>query len=73
MEITLSSTNEIKTVGGMQGRIWEGKTAAGTPILAWIARIAVKFDQDQTEFEKELESASSFIDATDGISLRLLI
>ena len=73
MQIQLRSTNDISTVAGVEGRLWEGTTANGTAILAWIGRIAVKFDQDQTEFEKELEPTSSFIDAPGGISLRLLI
>lgn len=73
MEIQLRSSDQLSTVNGVAGRMWEGHTANGTPIMAFIARIAVKFDQDQTEFERELQSASVFIDSPGGISLRLLI
>ena len=58
MEIQMRSTNVIKKIDGIEMRIWEGVTRSGVPIVAMIARIAVKLDEDQTEFLVELIEAS---------------
>ncbi len=58
MDIQLRSTNVIKKIDGIEMRIWEGVTRSGVPIVAMVARIAVKMDEDQTEFLKELRETS---------------
>ena len=58
MEIQLRSTNVIKKLGEVEMRIWEGVTRSGVPIVAMVVRIAVKMDEDQTEFLKELQETS---------------
>lgn len=73
MEITLHNTTKIVTVKGVEARIWEGQTASGLRIHAYITRIAVSLLQDQAEFDQELQKASSPTPAVEAISLRLLI
>ena len=55
VKITLESTNRIITVNGTKARIWEGESAAGVPIVAAIATIAVHNSENQAEFERELD------------------
>lgn len=58
MEIQLRSTSVIKKIDGVEMRMWEGVTRSGVPILALVARIAVKMEEDQTEFLRELQETS---------------
>lgn len=54
MKVTLESTDQISHALGTPCRIWTGTTERGTPILAFIPRIAVSVELDQKEFEREL-------------------
>jgi hypothetical protein len=54
MEIQLRSTSVIREIDGIQMRMWQGVTRSGVPIMAMVARIAVKLEEDQTEFLAEL-------------------
>ena len=54
MKITLENTSQIETIDGVRCRIWEGETADGIPVFAFIPLIAVKRSEDQTVFEREL-------------------
>jgi hypothetical protein len=73
MEITLRHTDKIVELNGIPARIWEGQTANGIPIHAFITRIAVLNGDDQTQFEAELQVASAPSVAVQAIPLRLLI
>ena len=73
MEITLHNTTKTVTINGVPGRIWEGHTASGIPIHAFITRIAVPDGHDPEEFLRELESARSPSPDVQAIPLRLLI
>jgi hypothetical protein len=55
MKINISSTTKIVQVNGVPARIWEGQTESGISIHCFVTRIAVKSDQDTSQFEKELE------------------
>jgi hypothetical protein len=54
MRIELQSTGQIVELDGVACRVWEGKTAAGVRLTAFIARVAVDRADDAREFEREL-------------------
>jgi hypothetical protein len=54
MKIELESTGQVVEVNGVLCRVWEGKTAAGVPLTAFIARVAVERAEDSRQFEREL-------------------
>jgi hypothetical protein len=54
MKITLESTSQIVQLDGVECRVWEGKTASGVPLTAFIARVAVEVGHDASEFQREL-------------------
>jgi hypothetical protein len=54
MKIELHSTRQLVECNGVQCRVWEGKTARGIPVTAFIARVAVDVAHDAGEFEREL-------------------
>lgn len=72
MEITLHNTTKIVYLNGVEGRIWEGHTAGGIPIHAYIARIAFPADVDDAEISKELAIASEPTRFVAAISPRLI-
>jgi hypothetical protein len=59
MKVTLESTDQIVTLhagadGDVPARIWEGETASGIRVHAFITRIAVHKELDSSQFEREL-------------------
>lgn len=54
MKIELQSTAQVVEVNGVLCRVWEGSTAAGVKLTAFIARVAVERTEDTREFEREL-------------------
>lgn len=54
MKIELQSTGQIVELDGVLCRVWEGKTAAGVPLTAFIARVAIERTHDASEFAREL-------------------
>ncbi len=58
MKIELESTTrtvELELDGVvMPARVWEGRTSSGIDVHAFITRVAVHRDADQSEFEAEL-------------------
>jgi hypothetical protein len=55
MKISIESTAKIVTVNGVPARIWEGRTESGIPVHAYVTRIAVAYEQDDSQFERELQ------------------
>lgn len=59
MTVTLESTDKIVDLATPSGivpaRIWEGTTASGIQVHAFITRIAVHKDADSSQFERELQ------------------
>lgn len=59
MRVTLESTDKIvdlKTPTGIvPARLWEGTTESGIACHAFITRIAVHKDADNSQFERELQ------------------
>jgi hypothetical protein len=62
MDVTLHSTTKIVVVvvqdQAVPARVWEGTTASGIPVHAYVTRIACDRDADTTEFERELQACS---------------
>lgn len=54
MKIELHSTGQIVELNGVLCRVWEGTTAAGVPVSAFIARVAIDRAHDARQFEREL-------------------
>lgn len=73
MEIFVANTSKVVFLNGVPSRIWEGHTAKGVKVHAYITRIAVAEGEDQTEFERELESHRVPSPEIAAIPLRLLI
>jgi len=55
MKIELESTHKLVHLNGVPARIWEGKTARGVPVHAFITRIACDHEADSFEFDLELD------------------
>jgi len=73
MRITLESTTKLVQLNGVPARIWEGTTENGTPMHAYITRVAVEEGHDQEEFERELQSHRAPSPVVEAISLRLIL
>ena len=73
MKITLESTTKTVELNGVPARIWEGHTANGIKIHAYITRVAAPLDADQGEFQKELESHKAPSPEIEAIPLRMII
>lgn len=73
MEIQLHNTTKVVFLNGVPARLWEGYTASGVKVHAFITRIAVKDSDDLSEFEAELDAVAPPSPEMDGIPLRLLI
>ncbi len=54
MKLELESTTKIITLDGAAVRVWQGKTASGIPVYAFITCLAVSEDSPCDEFEREL-------------------
>ena len=57
MKVTLDSTSLIVGRSNLvRGRVWQGQTESGIPVVAVIVSIAVAAEHDQSEFERELKT-----------------
>jgi hypothetical protein len=54
VKIELTSTGQIVELDGVLCRVWEGRTAAGVKLTAFIARVAIERAADARQFEREL-------------------
>jgi hypothetical protein len=77
MKITLESTTRVVTIEnvGIEARVWEGTTERGVRVIALIPRLAVKKDQDISQFEAELKEqrVAPSAEAVEAFSLRMVI
>ncbi len=77
MQVKLESTTKIVTLqtptGSVPARIWEGETASGIKVHAYITRIAVDKDLDTSQFDAELEQHAEPTAAIVAIPLRLIL
>jgi hypothetical protein len=54
LKICIESTDRIVSLNGVPARVWEGATDSGIDVICFVIRIAVKADEDCSQFEKEL-------------------
>jgi hypothetical protein len=78
MKVTLESTDKVVelVVNGqtVPARIWEGETATGVKVHAYITRIACDKTADAAEFERDLqECRPPSASVRDNIPLRLIL
>jgi hypothetical protein len=78
MKIELENTTKIVEIiaeGGktVPARIWEGKTASGIPVHAYITRIACAETECQNEFERELKEYKPPSPVIDALPLRIIL
>lgn len=70
MKITLESTDQVAPFRGVECRMWQGHTESGIPVLALIPRVAVRSNERQEEFQRELTEQTH---ATSAISIRMIL
>lgn len=80
MEIRLESTDKVVTLetatGQVPARVWQGHTAAGTPVQAFITRIAPEVPPDDprtAEFARELQEHAAPRSTIQSIPLRMIL
>ena len=77
MKIQLESTSKIVTlvINGVDvpARIWEGHSEDGVSCHAYIVRLGVKVEDDQTAFERELLAQKAPTPAVQAIPLRMVL
>jgi len=55
MKVQMEVTDKITIIDGVKVRLWEGVTEGGTKCKVFVHRIAVRNNDDCTQFEKELK------------------
>jgi hypothetical protein len=73
MKIELESTTKLVTLNGVPARLWQGRTAAGVQVHAFITRIAVDRSDDTSQFEAELVEQTSPRPELDVYPLRMIL
>lgn len=76
MEIMLKNTEKIVTVDGVRARVWEGTSAGGVEVVAFITRVAVAEGQPEAayaEFERELRQVAPPSPVVEAIPARLIL
>jgi hypothetical protein len=73
MEIQLHNTTKIVFLNGVPARVWEGHTASGVPVHAYITRIAVAQGEDASELDRELSIAAPPSPEIEAIPLRMIL
>lgn len=73
MKILLHNTSKLVWLNGVPARIWEGYTASGIAVHAYITRLAVEKKADAAEFESELQECAEPSADIQNLPLHLLI
>ena len=73
MKVTLENTDKIVQLNGVPARIWEGETASGVKVHAYITRIAVAHDDDTAQFEQELQETRAPSPDVQALPLRMIL
>jgi hypothetical protein len=73
LKLTLESTTKIVHVNGVPARIWEGHTANGVPVHAYLTRVAVDHAEDAGELERELEEHRAPSPEIEALPARLIL
>jgi len=77
MDVVLTSTSKIVEfeLDGVRfpARIWEGHTAKGVPVIAWVTSIAAEREQDRSEFARDLQERRAPSPAAAAFPMRMLL
>lgn len=77
MKLILESTDKLVNLqidgATVPARVWQGETGLGIPVHAFITRVAVRSDQDATEFARDLEEHATPRPDVAGIPPRLIL
>ncbi|HWR36396.1 MAG TPA: hypothetical protein VN622_11055 [Clostridia bacterium] len=73
MKITIESTSKIVELNGVPMRIWEGETSDGIKVHCYVTRIAVRHEDDQTQFQQELREHRAPSAEVEAIPLRMVL
>lgn len=77
MEVQLRNTTKVVHIivdgVGIPARLWEGHTASGIPVHAYITRIAVHPEHDLAQFDRELMEQQPPTPAIAAIPARLIL
>lgn len=79
MKVTLESTERLVTLvppeggPGVPARMWEGETASGIRVHAFITRVAIRQEADAAEFERELQTHRPLSPEVPVYPLRLIL
>jgi hypothetical protein len=77
MRVNLHNTSKVVELelDGVRvpARLWEGHTANGIPVIAWITRIAAERDQDLREFDADLAEQVAPSPAAEAFPMRMLL
>lgn len=73
MKMTIESTTKIVELNGIPCRVWEGETARGVKVHAFVSRVGVARDQDASEFEADLEEQRTPSAEIAAIPARLIL
>ena len=75
MTITITSTSKVVKLNGIDCRVWEGVTVpSGIKIHCFIPLLAVKKDEDCSQFEAELKECEPPSAEIDGVyPLRMIL
>ena len=73
MKIILENTSKVVDLNGVAARIWEGETDSGIPVHAFITRVGVLKQHDQTQFEKELSETRAPSKEVEAYPLRMVL
>ncbi len=73
MKLIIESTTKVVTLDGVACRVWEGQTAHGVKVHAFIPRVAVTDGQDTSQFEAELSEHRAPSIEIEAIPFRMLL
>jgi hypothetical protein len=73
MKVILENTTKFVFVGGVECRVWEGATEKGVPLVAFIPRIAVREQDDATEFAAEFKETRAPSEDVAALPARLVL
>lgn len=74
MKITIESTSKIVTInGGIECRVWEGKSEGGVEAQCLIPRIGAAAGQDLSQFERELQEMKPPSAKADWFPLKMIL
>ncbi len=77
MEIKLRNTSRVVHLevdgAAVPARVWEGHTAKGVPVIAFITRLAAERSEDLAEFDRDLQETAAPSPAVEEWPARMIL